>query len=78
MYGQHVHEAIIANKEKESGITIHYVDELYDHGATIFQARCPVREDDTPISLAQRIHNLEHEHYPKVIEKLLESSFSII
>ncbi len=71
MYGQAVHEAVIAAKEKESGITIHYVDELYDHGKIIFQAKCPVRENDTAGSLAMRIHALEHEHYPQVIEKIL-------
>lgn len=71
MYGQFVHEAVITNKEKESGITIHYVDELYDHGDIIFQARCPILDDDSADSLAQRIHKLEHEHYPQVISKLL-------
>ena len=69
MYGHRVHEAVIANKEKESGISIHYVDELYDHGPVIFQARCPVLENDTADSLAQRIHALEYKHYPEVIEK---------
>lgn len=73
MYGQHVHEAVIAAGEKESGITVHYVDELYDHGKIIFQAKCPVLPDDTADSLAQRIHLLEHEHYPKVIEDSLKS-----
>lgn len=71
MYGQLVHEAVLNNKEKESGITIHYVDEHYDNGDIIFQARCPVMEDDNPEILAQRIHKLEHEYYPKVIEELL-------
>jgi phosphoribosylglycinamide formyltransferase-1 len=73
MYGRHVHEAVLASGDAESGISIHYVDELYDHGKIIFQARCPVLENDTPESLAQRIHALEYEYYPKVIEKLLES-----
>lgn len=72
MYGHHVHRAVINNNEKESGITIHYVDELYDHGDIIFQATCPVLETDTPETLAQRIHALEHEHYPKVIAALLK------
>ncbi|MBI5858442.1 MAG: phosphoribosylglycinamide formyltransferase [Sphingobacteriales bacterium] len=72
MYGHRVHEAVIAAGEKESGISIHYVDELYDHGKIIFQARCPVLENDTADSLAQRIHALEHEHYPRVIEDLLK------
>lgn len=71
MYGQHVHEAVISSGEKESGISIHYVDELYDHGKIIFQAKCPVLKDDTADSLAKRIHALEHEHYPRVIEETL-------
>jgi phosphoribosylglycinamide formyltransferase-1 len=71
MYGTNVHETVIAAGEKESGITIHYVDEHYDNGDIILQVKCPVLENDTPDSLAQRIHKLEHEHYPKVIEKLL-------
>jgi phosphoribosylglycinamide formyltransferase-1 len=71
MYGNFVHEAVIANKEKESGISIHLVDEVYDHGKIIFQAKCEVKEDDTPESLAARIHELEHKHYAKVIEQLV-------
>ena len=71
MYGNFVHEAVIAAGEKESGITIHYVDDHYDNGDIIFQARCAVQENDTAASLAQRIHLLEHEHYPKVIEKIV-------
>lgn len=71
MYGQKVHAAVIANHEKESGITIHYVDEQYDHGNTIFQAKCIVLENDTPETLAERIHQLEHQHYPKTIEELI-------
>lgn len=70
MYGHRVHEAVIANKEKESGISIHFVDEIYDHGKIIFQAKCPVFENDTADSLAQRIHGLEHENYPAIIEKV--------
>ncbi len=66
MYGAHVHEAVIANKEKESGITIHYVDEQYDHGSTIFQAHCEIVPDDTPETLATKIHALEHQHFPRV------------
>jgi phosphoribosylglycinamide formyltransferase-1 len=73
MYGRFVHEAVIANKEKESGITIHYVDEVYDHGAVIFQAKCEVEADDTPETLAKKIQELEHKHYADVIEKLLLS-----
>ncbi len=72
MYGMKVHEAVIAAGEKESGITIHYVNEHFDEGEPIFQARCPIDETDTPESLAQKIHVLEHRHFPEVIEKLLK------
>ena len=73
MYGNNVHAAVIASGEKESGITIHYVDEHYDNGDIILQVKCPVLPNDTPGSLAQRIHQLEHKHYPEVIEKLVRS-----
>lgn len=72
MYGNHVHEKVIAAKEKESGITIHYVDELYDHGEIIFQATCTVTDTDNTQTLAQKIHALEHVHYPFVINSLLQ------
>ena len=72
MYGKHVHEAVLKNGEKTSGITIHYVDEHYDNGDIIFQKECPVEKDDTNELLAQRIHQLEHEWYPKVIEEELK------
>lgn len=72
MYGQRVHEAVIQAKDAVSGISIHYVDELYDHGNIIFQATCPIEERDTAESLAQKIHQLEHLHYPVVIETVLE------
>jgi phosphoribosylglycinamide formyltransferase 1 len=71
MYGEAVHDAVIGNGEKESGITIHYVDGHYDNGDIIFQAKCPVEASDTPASLAKKIHGLEHKHYPEVIENLL-------
>jgi phosphoribosylglycinamide formyltransferase-1 len=71
MYGHFVHEAVIAAKETESGISIHYVDELYDHGQLIFQARCSIEAGDTPDTLAQKIHELEHEHYPLIVEKVV-------
>lgn len=71
MWGAHVHNAVIGAGAAESGITIHYVDEHYDHGDTIFQARCPVLPGDSADSLAARIHELEHRHYPGVIERLL-------
>jgi phosphoribosylglycinamide formyltransferase-1 len=72
MYGHHVHEAVIAAEEQESGITIHYVNEAYDEGNTIVQAHCPVVAGDTPDSLAARIHQLEHYYFPRVIEFLLQ------
>lgn len=72
MYGAFVHQAVIDARDKESGITIHYVDEQYDHGNTIFQAKCVVSTDDTPETLAKKIHQLEHEHYPVVIEGLVK------
>jgi phosphoribosylglycinamide formyltransferase-1 len=71
MYGHFVHEAVVANHEKESGITIHYVNEHYDKGDIIFQAKCQITAVDTPDSLAEKIHALEFEHFPKVIEKIL-------
>ena len=71
MYGSKVHEAVLAADEKESGITIHYINEHYDEGAIILQAQCPVIERDTPETLATRVHQLEYEHYPQVIEQLL-------
>lgn len=69
MYGMRVHEAVIAAGEKESGITIHYVNEHFDEGTPIFQARCPVAPGDTPEELAQKIHALEHRYFPEIVEK---------
>jgi len=71
MYGDKVHQAVIEAGEKETGISIHYVNEKYDEGEIIFQESFEVQADDTPDSLAERIHVLEHKHYPSVIEKLL-------
>lgn len=71
MYGNYVHEAVIRNKEKESGISIHYVNGRYDEGDVIFQAKCPVETSDNPQTLAGKIHGLEYEHYPRVIESIL-------
>lgn len=73
MYGHHVHEAVIAAKEAESGITIHFVNERYDEGKHLFQAKCPVLPDDTPDTLAARVHALEHAHFPKVVEELVSA-----
>jgi len=72
MYGNHVHEAVLGAREKESGITIHYVDEHYDNGDIILQVKCSVLDGDTPESLAHRIHELEHANYPVVIEDLVK------
>jgi phosphoribosylglycinamide formyltransferase-1 len=71
MYGKHVHQAVLDNKEKESGITIHYVDEHYDNGDIILQEKCTVLETDTSATLAERVSRLEHEYYPQLIERLL-------
>ncbi|MBR0170029.1 MAG: phosphoribosylglycinamide formyltransferase [Bacteroidales bacterium] len=73
MYGHHVHEAVVANHEKESGITIHIVDNNYDRGTTLFQARCTVTPDDTPDTLAEKIHLLEKEHFPRVIDRTINA-----
>lgn len=71
MYGDNVHKAVVAAGEKESGITIHHVTENYDEGAAIAQVKCPVEPTDDHESLAERIHALEYEHFPKVIEQEL-------
>jgi phosphoribosylglycinamide formyltransferase-1 len=71
MYGNAVHAAVLSAKEKQSGITIHYVDDKYDHGEIIFQKECLVNENETVESLAHKVHELEHYYYPKQIEKLL-------
>ncbi|WP_262902400.1 phosphoribosylglycinamide formyltransferase [Arachidicoccus terrestris] len=72
MYGDFVHQAVIAAGEKESGITIHLVDEAYDHGKHLFQTTCPVLPGDTAAELAGKIHVLEHRHFPEVIETYIE------
>ncbi|MCS2890862.1 phosphoribosylglycinamide formyltransferase [Parabacteroides faecis] len=72
MYGMHVHEAVVAAGEKESGITIHYINENYDEGDVIFQAKCEVLPTDTPDEVATKVHALEYAHYPHVIEDLLK------
>jgi len=71
MYGKHVHEAVVANRESETGITIHYVNEHYDDGAIIFQSKCNIHENDSAQDIANKIHDLEMEHFPKVVEALL-------
>ena len=71
MYGLHVHEAVLAAGKKKSGITIHYVDEIYDNGKIIFQAKTEVSEKETPESLAEKIHQLEYKYFPLVIEEIV-------
>ncbi|GLU43348.1 phosphoribosylglycinamide formyltransferase [Allomuricauda sp. NBRC 101325] len=71
MYGERVHQAVKENNEVETGITIHYVNENYDEGAIIFQAKTDVFSSDNADSIAHKVHQLEYEHFPKVIEKLL-------
>jgi phosphoribosylglycinamide formyltransferase 1 len=75
MFGSRVHEAVIAAEEKESGITIHYVSEKYDEGQIIFQAKCDIASGETPESLAQKIHSLEHKYLPETVEKLVNFYF---
>jgi phosphoribosylglycinamide formyltransferase 1 len=69
MFGHHVHQAVIDNRESESGISIHYVNREYDRGQIIFQATCQVEAGDTPDSLADKVHQLEYEHFPRIIEQ---------
>ncbi len=71
MYGMHVHRAVKENKETETGITIHYVNANYDEGATIFQAKTALLATDTPENIAEKIHILEQQHFPKVIEEVI-------
>lgn len=73
MYGMNVHEAVVNNKENESGITIHFVNEYYDEGQIIFQAKTQVLESDFPTDVASKIHELEHKHFPGQIEKIINS-----
>jgi phosphoribosylglycinamide formyltransferase-1 len=72
MYGHFVHEAVVAAKDPESGITIHYVDEQYDHGNVIFQARCVIDPIDTADMVAQKVLALEHLHFPRVVEETIQ------
>jgi len=72
MYGMNVHRAVVENKESETGITIHYVNENYDEGSIIFQAKTPILPSDSSEDVAKKIHLLEQEHFPKVIEDLIK------
>ena len=71
MYGMHVHRAIAENKETETGISIHYIDEHYDEGDIIFQKSVALHPNETPEAIAQKVHQLEHEYFPKVIQQLI-------
>ncbi len=71
MFGAKVHEAVIESNDPETGISIHYVNEKYDEGEIIFQTKIPVEKHDTPDSIAQKVHQLEYEHFPRVIEEML-------
>jgi phosphoribosylglycinamide formyltransferase-1 len=73
MFGHHVHDAVIASDDKESGITIHFVNEKYDDGDIIFQAKCPIEKGETSESLAAKIHELEYEHFPIIIDQIIQS-----
>ena len=72
MYGMHIHRAIVENKEKETGITIHFVNENYDEGAIIFQQSIILTGEETPEVVATKIHELEYKYFPEVIEKLMK------
>jgi phosphoribosylglycinamide formyltransferase 1 len=75
MYGMKVHQAVIENKDAETGISIHLVNNYYDEGELIFQAKCPVLPDDTPDLVANKVHELEYKYFPSVIEQyILENS----
>lgn len=71
MYGHHVHEAVYRNKEKESGITVHYVNEHYDEGQIIFQAKTIIEEGDGPAEIETKVRKLEIEHFPRIIDSIL-------
>ena len=70
MYGHHVHQAVVDAGETESGITIHYVNGNYDEGNIIFQAKCPVLSTDTADTIAEKVHALEYEHFPRIISEI--------
>ena len=76
MYGDKVHQAVVEAGEKESGITIHYVNEHYDEGAIVFQAKCIVLDTDTPDAVASKVHALEYLHFPSVIDRVIQKEFA--
>jgi len=75
MYGGKVHEAVVEAGENESGITIHYVNENYDEGSIIFQAKCPVLKKDTPGDVASKVHALEYQYFPAIVDQVLQKEF---
>lgn len=77
MYGHHVHEAVVAAAERETGITIHLVNEIYDNGRILFQATCPVFQSDTADNIAAKIHELEQKYFPQVVEEYINYISSI-
>jgi len=77
MYGHHVHEAVLASGDKESGATVHLVDEIYDQGRILSQVRIPILPDDTPDSLAERVLEQEHKLYPRVLNKLIRGEYEV-
>lgn len=77
MYGMHIHRAVVENKEKETGISIHFVNENYDEGAIIFQKSVALNEDDTAETVAEKIHELEQKYFPEIIEKLLKENSNV-
>lgn len=74
MYGDRVHEAVVAAGETESGITIHYINEHYDSGSIIFQAKCPVLVTDAPHDVATKVHALEYKYFPRIIEEVIRKN----
>lgn len=76
MWGLRVHRDVIESGERESGVTIHYVTGLYDAGEAVLQVKCPVLKDDTPESLAARVHELEYEYYPRAIEEVIKNNIN--
>jgi len=77
MYGNNVHKAVVENNEKETGITIHFVNENYDEGAIIFQAKVSIDKDDSTEDVAQKVHQLEYEHFPRVIAEVVNSTHKV-
>ena len=73
MYGMYVHQAVVEAGEKTTGITIHFVNERYDEGQIIFQAKCDITPGDTPEAVAAKVHKLEYQYYPNVVEDLIKN-----